>query len=115
MVSMPQKFEAKISTIEATCDLQSLTIVELISKLHVQEQRVLMRGDEANEVLFKQIIRERVLETCKERSSSRTTKGKLKDLREKKTFRLAIIAVEPTMLRKIVGTKVNLLLIVILQ
>ena len=64
-------------------------------------------------VLFKQIMRERVLETCKERSSSRTTKGKLKDLREKKTFCLALIATEPTMLRKIVGTKVNLLLIII--
>ncbi|KAL6312737.1 hypothetical protein AAG906_015169 [Vitis piasezkii] len=47
MVSVPQKFEAKISTIEATCDLQSLTIAELTSKLHVKEQRVLMRGDEA--------------------------------------------------------------------
>ena len=52
MVSVPQKFEAKISTIEATCDLQSLTIAELISKLHVKEQRVLMRGDEAIEGAF---------------------------------------------------------------
>ena len=64
-------------------------------------------------VLFKQIMRERVLETCKERSSSRTTKGKLKHLQEKETFRLALIAAEPTMLRKIVGTKENLILIVI--
>ena len=64
-------------------------------------------------VLFKQIIKERVLETCKERSSSRTTKGKLKDLQENETFRLALIAAEPTMLRKIVGTKVNPFLIVI--
>ena len=64
-------------------------------------------------VLFKQIIRERVLETCKEISSLRTTKGKLKDLQENETFCVALIAVEPTMLRKIVGTKVNLILIVI--
>ena len=64
-------------------------------------------------VLFKQIIKERVLETCKERSSSRTTKGKLKDLQENETFHLALIAAKPTMLRKIVGTKVNLFLIVI--
>ena len=33
MVSMPQKFEAKISAIEESCDLQSLTIAELTSKL----------------------------------------------------------------------------------
>ena len=64
-------------------------------------------------VFFKQIIRERVLETCKERSFLRTTKGKLKDLQENEPFRLALIAAEPTMLRKIVGTKVNLFLIVI--
>ena len=64
-------------------------------------------------VLFKQITRERILETCKERSSSRTTKGKLKGLQEKENFRLALIKEEPTMLRKIVGTKVNLSLIVI--
>ena len=33
MVSVPQKFEAKISAIEESCDLQSLTIAELTSKL----------------------------------------------------------------------------------
>ena len=52
MVSMPQKFEAKISAIEDSCDLQSLTIAELTNKLHAQEQRVLMRGDEATEGAF---------------------------------------------------------------
>ena len=52
MVSMPQKFEAKISAIEESCDLQSLTIAELTNKLHAQEQRVLMRGDEAIEGSF---------------------------------------------------------------
>ena len=33
MVSVPQQFEAKISAIEESCDLQSLTITELTSKL----------------------------------------------------------------------------------
>ena len=64
-------------------------------------------------VLFKQITRERILETCKERSSSRTVEGKLKGLQEKENFHLALIVEEPTMLRKIVDTKENLLLIVI--
>ena len=49
---MPQKFEAKISAIEESCDLQSLIIAQLTSKLHALEQRVLMRGDEATEGAF---------------------------------------------------------------
>ncbi|XP_034686747.1 uncharacterized protein LOC117915302 [Vitis riparia] len=49
MVSVLQKFEVKISAIEESCDLQRLIIAELTSKLHVQEQKVLMRGDEATE------------------------------------------------------------------
>jgi hypothetical protein len=35
MVSVPQKFEAKISAIKESCDLNNLTIAELTSKLHV--------------------------------------------------------------------------------
>lgn len=52
MVSVPQKFEAKISAIEESCDLQRLTISELISKLYAQEQRVSMRSDAATEGAF---------------------------------------------------------------
>ena len=52
MVSLPQKFEAKIFAIEESCDLQHLTIAELISKLHIQEQRVQMRDDDAMEGAF---------------------------------------------------------------
>ncbi|XP_034674255.1 uncharacterized protein LOC117905442 [Vitis riparia] len=52
MVSVPQKFEAKISAIEKSCELQSLTIAKLTNKLHAQEQRVLMRGDEATKGAF---------------------------------------------------------------
>ena len=40
MVSLPQKFEAKISAIEESCDLNKLSIAEITSKLLVQEQRV---------------------------------------------------------------------------
>ena len=35
MISVPQKFEAKIYAIEEFYHLQSLTIAEIISKLHV--------------------------------------------------------------------------------
>nr|CAN72453.1 hypothetical protein VITISV_008931 [Vitis vinifera] len=52
MVSVPQNFEAKIFAIEESCDLQTLTIVELTSKFHAQEQKVLMRGDKTTEGAF---------------------------------------------------------------
>ncbi|XP_055814687.1 uncharacterized protein LOC129884413 [Solanum dulcamara] len=37
MVSLPDKFESKISAIEESCDLTTLSIAELISKLQIQE------------------------------------------------------------------------------
>ncbi|XP_071737084.1 uncharacterized protein [Rutidosis leptorrhynchoides] len=46
MISVPQKFEAKISTIEESCDVSMLTISELTSKLQAQEQRISMRSEE---------------------------------------------------------------------
>ena len=52
MVSLPQKFEAKISAIEESCDLNILLIAELTSKLLVQEQRVQMRDEEVMERAF---------------------------------------------------------------
>jgi hypothetical protein len=52
MMSVPQKFEAKISVIEEFYDLQYLTIAKLISKLYVQEQRVQMRDDVVVEGAF---------------------------------------------------------------
>ncbi|RDX60363.1 hypothetical protein CR513_61498, partial [Mucuna pruriens] len=36
-----------------------------------------------------------------------TTKGKLKVLQEKERFCLVLISKEPTMLKKIIGTKIN--------
>ncbi|KAL4303544.1 hypothetical protein GQ457_10G024470 [Hibiscus cannabinus] len=39
MISVPQRFEAKISAIEESCDMTSLTIADLVSKLEAQEQR----------------------------------------------------------------------------
>ena len=40
MVSLPQKFEAKISATKESCDLNRLSIAKLTSKLLVQEQRI---------------------------------------------------------------------------
>ncbi|XP_060170438.1 uncharacterized protein LOC132601360 [Lycium barbarum] len=45
LVSLPDKFESKISAIEESRDLTTFTIAELISKLQVQEQKVTMRSE----------------------------------------------------------------------
>ncbi|GKC32332.1 retrovirus-related pol polyprotein from transposon TNT 1-94 [Tanacetum coccineum] len=50
MISVPPKFEAKISAIEESCDLDTLTVSELTSKLQAQEQRVSIRSEEKVEV-----------------------------------------------------------------
>ncbi|GJR75473.1 retrovirus-related pol polyprotein from transposon TNT 1-94 [Tanacetum coccineum] len=44
MISVPPKFEAKISAIEESCDLDTLMVSELTSKLQAQEQRVSIRS-----------------------------------------------------------------------
>ncbi|RDY11312.1 hypothetical protein CR513_04050, partial [Mucuna pruriens] len=49
MVLVCEKFEAKISVIEESCDLQTLTVIELTKKLRAQEQSVLIRKDEVVE------------------------------------------------------------------
>ncbi|GJU45485.1 retrovirus-related pol polyprotein from transposon TNT 1-94 [Tanacetum coccineum] len=53
MISVPPKFEAKISAIEESCDLDTLTVSELTSKLQVQEQRVSIRSEEKVEGAFR--------------------------------------------------------------
>ncbi|GKB19926.1 retrovirus-related pol polyprotein from transposon TNT 1-94 [Tanacetum coccineum] len=53
MISVPPKFEAKISAIEESCDLDTLTVSELTSKLQAQEQRVSIRSEEKVEGAFR--------------------------------------------------------------
>ncbi|XP_012081314.1 uncharacterized protein LOC105641400 [Jatropha curcas] len=48
-----EKFEAKISTIKESCDLKTLSIVELISKFQAQEQRTSIRNEEVSETTFR--------------------------------------------------------------
>ncbi|KAL4376396.1 hypothetical protein GQ457_02G039420 [Hibiscus cannabinus] len=52
MISVPQRFEEKNSAIEESCDMTSLTIADLVSKLEAQEQRVSMGAIEASECAF---------------------------------------------------------------
>ncbi|KAK0571356.1 hypothetical protein LWI29_014639 [Acer saccharum] len=43
LVSLPDKFEAKVSAIEESCDLKALTVSEMVSKLQAQEQRLAIK------------------------------------------------------------------------
>ncbi|KAF2323334.1 hypothetical protein GH714_034706 [Hevea brasiliensis] len=52
IISVPDKFEAKIAAIEESCDLKKLTIAELISKLQAQEQRASIRVEGVTEGHF---------------------------------------------------------------
>ncbi|XP_055822066.1 uncharacterized protein LOC129890558 [Solanum dulcamara] len=52
MISLPARFESKILAIEESCDLKTLSVAELISKLQAQEQRSSIRDGEVAEVAF---------------------------------------------------------------
>ncbi|KAH1122113.1 hypothetical protein J1N35_005273 [Gossypium stocksii] len=52
MINVPQRFEAKILAIEESSEMMSLAIIDLVSKLEAQNQRVSMRVHEASEGVF---------------------------------------------------------------
>ncbi|XP_015167177.1 uncharacterized protein [Solanum tuberosum] len=52
MISLPARFESKISAIEESCDLKTLSVAELISKLQAQEQISSIRDEEVAEAAF---------------------------------------------------------------
>ncbi|XP_047256189.1 uncharacterized protein LOC124888949 [Capsicum annuum] len=52
MISLPARFESKISAIEEPCDLKTLSISELISKLQAPEQITSIRDEEVEKVAF---------------------------------------------------------------
>lgn len=52
LISLPEKFEAKVAAIEESCDLKKLTISEMVCKLQAQEQRLSMRMDDVTDGAF---------------------------------------------------------------
>ncbi|TXG70083.1 hypothetical protein EZV62_005018 [Acer yangbiense] len=52
LISLPEKFEAKVAAIEESCDLKKMTIPEMVSKLQAQEQRMSMRNNDVTEGAF---------------------------------------------------------------
>jgi hypothetical protein len=49
LVTVPERYEASITTLENTKDLSKITLAELINALQSQEQRRLMRQDQVPE------------------------------------------------------------------
>ena len=61
MISLPAKFESKISAIEKSCDLKTLSVVELISKLQAQNREQLLEKRRILREPFKQSTKENKL------------------------------------------------------
>ncbi|TXG64879.1 hypothetical protein EZV62_011873 [Acer yangbiense] len=59
LISLPEKFEAKVPAIEESCDLKKLTSSEMISKLQAHEQRMSMRKDDVTEGAFQARLQEK--------------------------------------------------------
>jgi hypothetical protein len=49
LISLPEKFESKISSLEDSRDLSTMTLAELVNALQATEQRRLMRQEEQSE------------------------------------------------------------------
>ncbi|XP_031268503.1 uncharacterized protein LOC116126975 [Pistacia vera] len=49
LVSLPERFESKISSLEDSKDLSQISLIELVHALQAQEQRRLMRQEDSNE------------------------------------------------------------------
>ncbi|TXG66907.1 hypothetical protein EZV62_008182 [Acer yangbiense] len=60
LISLPEKFEAKVAAIEESCDLKKLTISEMISKLQAHEQRMSMRKHDVIEGAFQARLQEKL-------------------------------------------------------
>ncbi|XP_052188130.1 uncharacterized protein LOC127798544 isoform X2 [Diospyros lotus] len=52
LVTLPKRFESKISFLEESKDLSSISLVELMSALQAQEQRRTLRQDKVTEGAF---------------------------------------------------------------
>ncbi|GKV46536.1 hypothetical protein SLEP1_g53512 [Rubroshorea leprosula] len=81
IVSLPEKFEPKISAIEESCDLKTLTVYELIGKLQVHEQRTAFRMEDmaACESAFQALPKWKPLTPSSEKKQQygRADKGKM--------------------------------------
>ncbi|XP_015165534.1 uncharacterized protein [Solanum tuberosum] len=107
MISLPARFESKISAIEESCDLKTLSVAELISKLQAQEQRSSIRDEEVEEVAFQAQHKGR--QPMKDNRRMEGDKGARenhgRNLQRKGSFHLAATVKEPIIKKKTVGSK----------
>lgn len=52
LISLPEKFEAKISSLEESRDLSQISLAELVNALQATEKRRTIRQDESSENAF---------------------------------------------------------------
>ncbi|GLT44469.1 hypothetical protein SLA2020_183630 [Shorea laevis] len=84
MVSVLDKFESKISTIEESNDLNQLTINELISKLKAHEKRLSIKGAEVPEKALQ--AKEKGKQTIETPNSAEYEKEKMLDSSRQQSY-----------------------------
>ncbi|XP_031257036.1 uncharacterized protein LOC116115035 [Pistacia vera] len=77
LVSLLERFESKISSLEDSKDLSQITLTELVHALQAQEQRRLMRQEDANEGIMMEAQRGKIMQR-NNRRYARDKKGKEK-------------------------------------
>ena len=105
-MSLLERFESKISSLEDSKDLTKITLVELFNILQAQEQRRAIKQEEVTEGAF--ATKEKGSKTqsnCKRKKPEDKKKGKGQVTMERKvSFHLVRIVKRPLIWRNIVGT-----------
>ncbi|KAJ8633086.1 hypothetical protein MRB53_026422 [Persea americana] len=73
LVTVPEKFEATISSIENSKDASSITLAELLNALQAQEQRTLMRQEGSMEGAFQAISQNNMYKKAKQSNSNNSS------------------------------------------
>uniref|UniRef100_A0A0V0HIV9 Putative ovule protein n=1 Tax=Solanum chacoense TaxID=4108 RepID=A0A0V0HIV9_SOLCH len=107
MISLPARFESKISAIEESCDLKTLSVAELISKLQAQEQRSSIRDEEVAEAAFQaQHKGKQPMKDNRRMEGDKLEKGNQgRNLQREGSFHLAATVKEPFIKKKTFGSK----------
>jgi hypothetical protein len=84
LVTLPERFESKISLLEESKDLSKISLVELLNALQAQEQRRTIRQEESMERLFKLKYMSRKVTKAKRRTTN--IKESVAAIKELETF-----------------------------
>ena len=70
-MSLPERFESKISSLEDSKDLTKISLVELVHAFQAQEQRKSMRQEESNEEAFLALQKRKVSQGREKKNTKR--------------------------------------------